>query len=314
MFGNVHQNTKVATGSLTSRGGDGISPPALLLSGTATAKTSFVSTSIKSSPVAEAPLDSIAHVSSNTDMTKMPLLEVKKRLVELVSKINAVPASAEDLQLLQDYINVMEDRYEPAQTLDFLNLAMGGTWQMVFSTSSMNRNNENNFRLRDMDQKLETNELQGFITNTVQWDLADNIQEDSDNEDDYYDPMGESEMMMIGSSGSATSNPVEFDCFGTFAVKCKYEINQGARMMIPLSEDDIEEEDSVLSLSKGSNVPSDIPKLVGLLARHMPRELFDPKDHIMDTTYLDGDLRLVRYSGPKHEAVRDIFIRKQQII
>eukprot|EP01083_Nonionella_stella_P247997 859147_1 len=162
---------------------------------------------------------------------------------------------------------------------------------MVFSTSVMNRNSNYNFRLRDMFQKLETNGLQGTITNIVQWDLADSIQEYSEDGDDYYDPMGGgSETMMTSSGAIAASHPVQFDCSGTFAVKCKYEINQGARMMIPPSEDDQgkEEEDNILSLSKGSNIPSDIPKLVGLLHRNMPRELFDPKEHIMDTTYLDG--------------------------
>jgi hypothetical protein len=41
----------------------------------------------------------------------------------------------------------------------------------------------------------------------------------------------------------------------------------------------------------------------------MPREIFDPTDHAMDTTYMDADLRIVRYTGPIFEGVRNIFVR-----
>jgi hypothetical protein len=47
-----------------------------------------------------------------------------------------------------------------------------------------------------------------------------------------------------------------------------------------------------------------------MLHRAMPKEMFDPNDHAMDTTYLDGDLRIVRLTGPKFEGVRDIFMRR----
>ena len=57
-------------------------------------------------------------------------------------------------------------------------------------------------------------------------------------------------------------------------------------------------------------MPKDVETLVGLIHRAMPKEMFDPNDHAMDTTYLDGDLRIVRYSGAKFEGVRDIFIRR----
>ena len=68
-------------------------------------------------------------------------------------------------------------------------------------------------------------------------------------------------------------------------------------------------DDHVLELATGSQVPSDVQALVGILHRAMPKELFDPSDHAIDTTYLDADLRIVRYTG-KMEGVRDIFIRR----
>ena len=72
-----------------------------------------------------------------------------------------------------------------------------------------------------------------------------------------------------------------FASSGTFSVVCPYEINQGARMVI--SED---EPSNTLNLAKGSQVPNDIENLVGLLHKTMPKELFDPSNHAIDTTYL----------------------------
>ena len=45
----------------------------------------------------------------------------------------------------------------------------------------------------------------------------------------------------------------------------------------------------------------------------MPKEMFDPNDHAMDTTYLDTDLRIVRMTGPRFEGIRGIFIRRGSI-
>jgi hypothetical protein len=110
------------------------------------------------------------------------------------------------------------------------------------------------------------------VTNTALWDLAEN-------------------------------DEGVFDATGTFAVKCSYVINQGARMSMQL-------DGHVLKPSRGSKIPTNVQALVGLLYRAMPTELFDPNGHAMDTTYLDADLKIVRMTGPKFEGVRDIFIRR----
>ena len=68
-------------------------------------------------------------------------------------------------------------------------------------------------------------------------------------------------------------------------------------------------QDHVLKPSRGSKIPKDVQGLVGRLHRAMPKEMFDPQDHAIDTTYLDADLRIVRMTGPRLEGVRDIFIR-----
>lgn len=68
--------------------------------------------------------------------------------------------------------------------------------------------------------------------------------------------------------------------------------------------------DLKIELKKGSAVPDDTQELVQLIHRAMPTEMFDPSDLAIDTTYLDTDIRIIRYTGARHEGVRNIFMRK----
>jgi hypothetical protein len=200
-------------------------------------------------------------------LSTLDTMEIKRRLLDLLPHMTGTP---EEFKEVESYVNTLEDRYTPVQTLDFLNLAMSGEWQLLFSTN-LYGGPKSNFRLRELFQRVEANSLEGTVENQAAWDLAED---------------------------GAT-----FDATGTFAVKCSYKINQGSRMIMNL-------EDHVLQLGKGSVVPKDVEGLIGLLHRAMPKQLFDPNDHAMDTTYLDGDLRIVRMTGPRFEGVRDIFIRR----
>jgi hypothetical protein len=201
------------------------------------------------------------------ELENMDIMQVKAVLLDLLPRMTG---TAPEFQLVESCVNKLEEQYSPVQTLDFLNLAMGGDWQLLFSTN-LARGPKPNFRLRELFQRVETVGLVGTVINQATWDLAED--------------------------GST------FDATGKFSVKCSYKINQGARMVMDL-------EDHLLEPTRGSKIPKDVPALVGLLHRAMPKELFDPKDHAMDTTYLDGDLRIVRMTGPNYEGVRDIFIRR----
>ena len=130
-------------------------------------------------------------------------------------------------------------------------------------------------RLTELIQKVDINGLEGKIVNQASWDWVD--------------------------QGNT------FDVNGNFASTLTYNINQGARMTL---NDDL---DLAIDLRKGSNVPSDMDKLVGLIYRAMPTEMFDASNLALDTTYVDTDLRIVRLTGVRHEGVRNIFIRKGSI-
>ena len=201
------------------------------------------------------------------ELATMNAMQVKEKLLDLLPRMTGTP---EESRLVEAYVNTLEGKYTPVQTLDFLNLAMCGDWQLLFSTNFAG-GPKPNFRLRELFQRVEANDLEGSVTNEATWDLAED--------------------------GST------FESTGSFSVKCSYQINQGARMIMKL-------EDHILQPARGSKLPQDVPALVGLLHRIMPKELFDPTDHAMDTTYLDGDMRIARMTGPKFEGVRDIFIRR----
>ena len=204
------------------------------------------------------------------DLADLSVVQVKEMLLDLLPRMTGLD---EEFRAVESYVNTLEGRYMPVQTLEFLNLAMSGEWQLLFSTN-LAGGPKPNFRLRELIQRIEPGTLNGNITNEATWDLADD--------------------------GST------FDTSGTFSAMCSYEINQGSRMVTDL-------DDHVLSLAKGSKVRTEVPALVGMLHRAMPKELFDPSEHAMDTTYLDGDLRIVRMAGPRLEGVRDIYIRKGSI-
>ena len=212
----------------------------------------------------------VSEKQSSETIDKLPSMEIKNRLVKLLP---SMMGNDEEFRLVEQYVNALEDSHVPAQTLDFFNLAMTGEWQLLFSTN-LSGGPKPNFRLRELVQKVESNRLEGTVTNIARWDLAE--------------------------------DGITFDATGTFSVKCSYTINQGARMVMEL-------QDHVLNPSTGSKIPKDVPSLVGMLHRNMPKEMFDPNNHAMDTTYLDGDLRIVRMTGPKFEGVRNIFVRRGSI-
>jgi hypothetical protein len=198
---------------------------------------------------------------------KMKPTQLKKKLLDLLPRMTG---TKEEFKQVELYVNALEDKFVPPQTLDFLNLAMIGEWQFLF-TNQLGRPSPK-LRLTELVQKIEVDGFDGKITNKASWDLAE--------------------------------DGAIFDARGTFASSMTYKINQGARMTIN------KDLDLGIELSRGSVVPKDPQGLVGLINRAMPTELFDSTDLAMDTTYLDTDIRIVRFTGSRHEGVRDIFMRK----
>jgi hypothetical protein len=231
--------------------------------------------------------NSISGSDNNNNRISLTVDEAKSALIELVPRMTG---NENEYRLVETYINLLEDRYIPVQTLDFLNLAMSGEWQLLFSTNLMARPNKR-LRLRELVQQITTNGLHGKLTNVARWEYA----EEGGAKDELDTTDG-----VVGSN----NKEIIFDSNGTFSIKCSYSIKAGSRMSVQLLDHEIRP-------NWGSAIPIDIPKLVGYLHHAIPNELFDPNYHSLDTTYLDANLRIVRYTGPKtNEGVRNIFIRK----
>mmetsp|Transcript_16230 Transcript_16230/g.26556 ORF Transcript_16230/g.26556 Transcript_16230/m.26556 type:complete len:278 (+) Transcript_16230:78-911(+) len=203
--------------------------------------------------------------------TNLTAEEAKKALIDLIPRMTG---SEEEYRAVESYVNLLEEKYSPVQTIGFLNLAMAGEWQLLFSTNLTGRPNRK-LRMTELIQRIEADGFGGKLINSAQWSYADNEE------------------------GT-------FDTNGSFNIKCSYNINQGARMVIDLDQHE-------LRPANGSGIPSDVPAMVALLERAIPKEMFHPNDHAMDTTYLDADLRIARMTGAKYEGVRNIFFRKGQL-
>ena len=74
----------------------------------------------------------------------LSLSETKAKLVDLLPKMTG---QEEEFRMVEDYVNRLEELYVPSQTLDFLNLAMGGNWQLV--RGYLHRDNHPNGNQRD---------------------------------------------------------------------------------------------------------------------------------------------------------------------
>lgn len=204
------------------------------------------------------------------DITLKSVLQLKNELLTLLSSMKG---SDDEFRQVESLVNRLEEAYQPVQTLDFFNLAVAGEWQLLFSTNLRTAAPQpNRFRLRELTQRVVCQGREGSLVNSATWDLAE--------------------------QGDA-----RFGATGTFSIICSYRITQGARRII-------EVQDHVLEPARGSSIPENVPALVGLLHRSIPRELFDPSDHAIDVTYLDANVKIVRYTGRTLEGVRDIFIRQ----
>ncbi|KAL7556750.1 hypothetical protein ACA910_008086 [Epithemia clementina (nom. ined.)] len=266
--------------------GFGNAPPQNIKNKNNSPSTTAATTSSSSSATASSSTASTNDTASSTDketdggkaILDMSLEEAKS---ELLALLPSMTGQAHEYRRVEILVNTLESLYQPVQTLDFWNLLQQGEWQLLFSTNMVNNQKTKGivnplvFRMRELYHTMQCAQRKGNWTTHVVWDLADEV-------------------------------PGRFDCTGTFTVQSSYEMApQGsARFAWTL-------QDHVLQPAKGQKrLPHDCQALVGLLYRAMPTQVFDPSNHSADTTYVDATLKILRYTGPQHEGVRDIWIRR----
>jgi hypothetical protein len=63
-----------------------------------------------------------------TPIETLSAADAKKQLIDLIPRMTG---NEEEYRAVEAYVNLLEDKYSPVQTIDFLNLAMDGDWQLV---------------------------------------------------------------------------------------------------------------------------------------------------------------------------------------
>ena len=73
-------------------------------------------------------LETVAKPPPKPDLDTLSIEEIKTTLLE---KLQASTIMKNDLEYISDLVNALEQKYVPVQTLEFLNFAMEGDWELV---------------------------------------------------------------------------------------------------------------------------------------------------------------------------------------
>lgn len=225
----------------------------------------------------------------------------KHELLQIIPKMTGKDP-AQNLRV-ETLINYLESQYQQCHTIDFFNLAVGGEWQFVFSTNLKNGISRD-LRLTSFKQVIEGEGYQGKVTTIAGFDMQ--YQHATENSDDESDGVVDDDADYLSSMGMMMPPAFDVAYTGAFSISSTYEmVDQSTRMKIALGAHTVNE-------IKGEIKPDNdvVQTLFSMLMRALPFELFDPNDLFLDTTYVDGDIRIVRHSGKlKLEGVRNIFVR-----
>jgi hypothetical protein len=225
-------------------------------------------------------------------------------------------------------INELEALYVcPPQTVDFFNFAVAGAWDHALCTrhvqvraavggnaaaagdtaSSNNKEawktTDSVLRIEGIAQEIRAVGRNATVRTSVSWWLQEEeLEPRPASRDDADTPP----------PAAAAGAAIPDQCIRRSCCSGTFDIVADARMSPSgSSRQHWSVVDRVLELGRGSDVPPNVPQLVRMLQRHTPLSLFDPDGAAMDTTYLDADVRIVRYTGMSRlEGVRDVFVRR----
>mmetsp|Transcript_4327 Transcript_4327/g.5629 ORF Transcript_4327/g.5629 Transcript_4327/m.5629 type:complete len:207 (-) Transcript_4327:629-1249(-) len=99
------------------------------------------------------------------EIMKMSSPKVKEQLLNLLPSMTG---TAEEFRLVEAYVNALEEKFVPPQTLDFLNLAIHGDWQFLFTTNQLGRPSPK-LRLTELVQNIDINGFDGKLSNRVSY-------------------------------------------------------------------------------------------------------------------------------------------------
>lgn len=244
----------------------------------------------------------------------------------LLSHLRQGTLDDEGRTLTKKFIIELEQQQNFPYDVDFFNWAVGGTWDLLYSSSRLSVPDPN-LRVRDI-QAVYDGEKQTF-RHIVSWEFEESndaeqqVLNGTEGEPTLFveeeaEPEEGAEGTGTAGRGGGQAKAVEtaapktvmgevFKTRGTFETVCKYNMSEvpsvPTRMIIELDE-------MRITPDPVDRPPKNPQALVAAIQRAVPREYFDPDEALMDTTYLDPNLRIVCYLGMRFAGVRHVYARR----
>ena len=189
----------------------------------------------------------------------------KDRLLKILPALINLPSQSAKVAAL---IGNVETDLQPPATSAFTELAISGSWRLLFSSGLPVRKNDSSMRLRSIKQTIQNGKLNNVVRMT-------------------WVPQPDTEIE------------------ATLRVSCTYKFIGAARMHVDLEGHAVEIDSRN---EKAKKLPTEyLEPMVNQLQSALPTEIWDPSG-LIDTTSVAPDFRIARFVGKRLAGVRNIFI------
>lgn len=173
-------------------------------------------------------------------------------------------------------VKYLESKFIPIHTTQFLSLAIGGDWNLVYSNVLTPLADE--AIQYQVSQRIKTNEecTGGEVENKIFWSLDQS-----------------------GNHGDSQTQQGSSIACGNLYVRSNFDITPKGSIALELQE-------HVLMPDK---LPRDPEALIMGLQRTVPFNFFDPHESIMSHSYVDPEIRIARVTGAKFVGIFNVFVR-----
>lgn len=201
------------------------------------------------------------------ELQTLPASEIKDQLIQT---LEVMINDSSQVDKVEKSIIQLESKKMTPVTKEFTELALAGTWNLLFS--SLRPLVSDKIRIREITQRVDPETKQ--LTNGVVWSFP------------------------------SKSNKMYIDA--VLAVECSYEFVGPGRLDVKLQKHTIKIVDPK---SVKDEMPDDMQAVVNQLRRALPIEHFDPSG-LSDVSYIEPTFRICRFLGKRLAGVRNVFTRK----
>lgn len=201
------------------------------------------------------------------ELQTLPASEIKDQLIQT---LEVMINDSSQVDKVEKSILQLESKKMTPVTPEFTELALAGTWNLLFS--SLRPLVSGKIRIREITQRVDPEKKQ--LINEVVWSFP------------------------------SKSNEMYIDA--VLAVECSYKFVGPGRLDVSLQKHTIKIVDSK---SVKDEIPEDMQAVVNQLRMALPIEHFDPSG-LLDVSYIEPTFRICRFLGKRLAGVRNVFTRK----